>query len=63
MKFDIVTIGNGLQPSGFGGCKVGNVYIATTLLSSKPYQVLRIPALPMAAPFLTARRAVIRRTC
>ncbi|WP_289202627.1 hypothetical protein [Bacteroides acidifaciens] len=39
MRFDIVTIGNGLQPPGNGGCKVGNVYIATTLLSSKPYQV------------------------
>ena len=34
-----MTIGNGLQPPGNGGCKVGNVYIATTLLSSKPYQV------------------------
>lgn len=33
-----MTIGNGLQPPGNGGCKVGNVYIATTLLSSKPYQ-------------------------
>lgn len=34
-----MTIGNGLQPPGNGGCKVGNVYIAITLLSSKPYQV------------------------
>ena len=34
-----MTIGNGLQPPGNGGCKVGNVYIATTLLSSKPYQI------------------------
>ena len=34
-----MTNGNGLQPPGNGGCKVGNVYIATTLLSSKPYQV------------------------
>ena len=39
LRFDIVTNGNGLQPPGNGGCKVGNVYIATTLLSSKPYQV------------------------
>lgn len=39
LRFDIVTIGNGLQTPGNGGCKVGNVYIATTLLSSKPYQV------------------------
>ena len=33
-----MTIGNGHQPPGNGGCKVGNVYIATTLLSSKLYQ-------------------------
>ena len=26
LRFDIVTIGNGLQPLGNGGCKVGNVY-------------------------------------
>jgi len=33
-----VTIANGLYPLGNVGCKVGNVYIAITLLSSKPYQ-------------------------
>ena len=27
-----MTIGNGLQPPGNGGCKVGNVYIATTFI-------------------------------
>ena len=46
-----MTIGNGLQPPGNGGCKVGNVYIATTLLSSYSLQDIRIPALPMASPF------------
>lgn len=50
LRFDIVTIGNGFQPPGNGGCKVGNVYIATTLLSSYSLQNIRIPALPMASP-------------
>lgn len=54
LDIDICCFGDHRERIGrpdLGGCKIGNVYIATTLLPSKSYQIFRVPATPMASPF------------